>query len=75
MEIKALGGCCKRLTQNYEAINEAVRELGLDVELIHVTDMNELLSLGVMSTPGLVIDGKVLSSGRASERNDKKNDE
>ena len=39
MEIKTLGGCCKRSTQNYEAINEAVRELGLDAEVIHVTDM------------------------------------
>ena len=63
------------MTQNYEAINEAVRELGLDVEVIYVTDMNEILNLGVMSTPGLVIDGKLLSSDRASERTDKKNDE
>ena len=39
MEIKTLGGCCKRSTHNYEAINEAVRELGLDAEVIHVTDM------------------------------------
>lgn len=65
MEIKALGGCCKRSSQNYEAIKEAVRELGLDVEVIHVTDFNEIMSLGVMSTPGLVVNGKVLSSGRA----------
>ena len=63
------------MTQNYEAINEAVRELGLDVEVIYVTDMNEILNLGVMSTPGLVIDGKVLYSDRASERTDRKNDE
>ena len=65
MEIKTLGGCCKRSTQKYESINEAVRELGLDVEVIHVTDMNELLSLGIMLTPGLVIDGRVLFSSRA----------
>lgn len=75
MEIKTLGGCCKRSTQNYEAINEAVRELGLDAEVIYVIDMNEILSLDVISTPGLVIDLKVLYSGRASERTDKKNDE
>lgn len=75
MEIKTLGGCCKRSTQYYEAINEAVRELGLDAEVIYVIDMNEILSLDVISTPGLVIDLKVLYSGRASERTDKKNDE
>ena len=40
--------------------------------MIYVTDMNEILNLGVMSTPGLVIDGKVLYSDRASERTDKK---
>ena len=34
-------------------------------EVIHVTDMEEIMSLGVMSTPGLVIDGKVMSAGRA----------
>ena len=33
--------------------------------MIHVTDMNELLSLGIMLTPGLVIDGRVLFSSRA----------
>ena len=49
--------------------------MGLDIEVTHVTDANEIISLDVMSTPELVIDVKVLSAGRASERNDKKNDE
>lgn len=65
MEIKALGGCCKKSTQNYEAIKEAVKELGLNIEVIHVTDINEIMALGVMATPGLVVNDKVLSAGRA----------
>lgn len=65
MKIQALGGCCKKSTANYEAIVEAAKELGITDEVIHVTDMEEIMSLGVMSTPGLVIDGKVMSAGRA----------
>lgn len=65
MKIQALGGCCKKSTANYEAAVEAVKELGLDVVVEHVTDMEEIMSLGVMATPGLVVDGKVLSAGRA----------
>lgn len=64
MEIKALGGCCKKSLQNFEAIKEAVKELGLNEEVIHVTDMNEIISLGVMATPGLIVNGKILSTGR-----------
>lgn len=66
MKIQALGGCCsKKSTANYEAIVEAAKELDITDEVIHVTDMEAIMSLGVMSTPGLVIDGKVMSAGRA----------
>ena len=65
MKIQALGGCCKKSQANYEAIVLAVKELGLDTEVEHVTDMNEIMSLGVMATPGLVVDSKILSAGRA----------
>lgn len=65
MKIQALGGCCKRSTANYEAVVQAAKELGITDEVIHVTDMNEIMELGVMATPGLVIDGKVMSVGRS----------
>ena len=65
MKIQALGGCCQKSTANYEAIVEAVKELGLNVEVEHITDFNEIMKLGVMSTPGLVIDGKILAVGRS----------
>ena len=65
MKIQALGGCCKNSTANYEAIVKAVKELGLDVKVEHVADFDEIMKLGVMATPGLVVDGKILSVGRS----------
>ncbi|MFI3252153.1 MAG: thioredoxin family protein [bacterium] len=63
MEIKVLGNCCKKSTKNYENVLEAVKKSGLDIEVVQVSDMNEIMNLGVMATPGLVIDGKVVASG------------
>lgn len=64
MEIKILGsGCpnCKRLEANAK---KAIEELGLEATITKVTDYKDIMSYGVMSTPGLVVDNKVVSSGR-----------
>ena len=64
MKIQILGtGCpkCKTLTHNAEI---AVKELSLDCEIEKVTDMDEILSFGVMMTPALAVDGEVKSSGK-----------
>lgn len=64
MKIQILGtGCakCKMLTEHAE---RAVTELGLAAEVVKVTDMDEILSYGIMMTPGLAIDGSVKSSGK-----------
>ena len=64
MEIKILGiGCpkCKRLEQ---LAHEAVAEAGLEASIVHVTDMNAIMAYPIMSTPGLVIDEELKSSGR-----------
>jgi small redox-active disulfide protein 2 len=63
-KIQILGtGCpkCKKLTEHAEA---AARELGWNFEIIKVTDMDEILSFGVMMTPALVVDGEVKLTGR-----------
>jgi small redox-active disulfide protein 2 len=62
--IEVLGpGCfnCRRLEQ---AARDAVALAGVEAEISHVTDYAEIASRGVMSTPGLVIDGTVVSYGR-----------
>lgn len=67
MKLQILGtGCpkCKLLAERTEA---AAREAGLEAEVLKVTDINEILSFGVMSTPALAMDGKVLFSGKVPE--------
>ena len=62
--IEVLGpGCanCQRLEAN---VREAVAEAGIDAEIVHVTDYAEIAQRGVLRTPGLVIDGRVVSTGK-----------
>jgi small redox-active disulfide protein 2 len=64
MQIQILGtGCpkCKALTERVET---AVREMGLECDIIKVTDIKDIMRYGVMMTPGLAIDGQVKSSGK-----------
>lgn len=65
MKISILGtGCpkCKKLAENAEA---AAKELSLDCDFEKVTDINAIMKFGVMITPALAVDGKVVSSGKA----------
>ena len=60
-------GCysCQRL----EAVcKEVVGEHGIEAAVEKITDMNQIHALGVMMTPGLVINGKVVSSGRVPSK-------
>jgi small redox-active disulfide protein 2 len=64
LTIKILGsGCanCKRLEQ---ITSKVVSDLAVEAEVIKVTDYNDIMSYNVLSTPGLVIEEKVVSSGR-----------
>ena len=63
-KIQILGtGCpkCKQLTENAQI---AAKELGIEHEIIKVTDISEIMAFGVMMTPALVVDGEVKSSGK-----------
>jgi len=64
MKLQILGtGCakCKSLTQNTET---AVKEAGLDAVIEKVEDLPAIMKFGVMSTPALVVDGRVVSQGK-----------
>ena len=58
---------CKQLAANSEA---AVEELGIQAEVSKVTDIDKITGYGVMMTPALAVDGKVLSSGRVLSRDE-----
>jgi len=63
-KVQILGtGCpkCKKLAENAQA---AVRELDLDCDVVKVTDLNEIMTFGVMITPALAIDGQVKVVGK-----------
>ncbi len=64
MVLKILGGGCKNCEKLYENTKGALTKLGVDAEIIKVTDMMEIARYGVMRTPALVIDEKVAVSGR-----------
>ena len=69
-KVEVLGsGCpnCQRLAANAQ---EAAAMAGVEVEIVKVTDYAQIAGYGIMSTPGLVIDGKVVSYGRVPSAGD-----
>jgi small redox-active disulfide protein 2 len=70
MEIKVLGPGCKKCRATKEAIRQVVDDLGLDIQVEEVADMSEIVKYNVLTTPGVVIDGKVISSGRIPSKKD-----
>ena len=64
MEILVIGGGCSDCDRLYEEVTAAVAELKLDASIGKVTDLVEMVKLGVMSVPALMVDGKLLSAGR-----------
>ena len=62
--IKVLGAGCKSCHEQYENAKKAVRALGLDVEVEYITDMEKVMSYGVMSMPALLVNDKIVSVGK-----------
>jgi len=70
MVIKILGPGCKNCVSLAENTKAAIIELGIEAEIIKVTDFAEIAKYGIMSTPGLVVDDKVLSFGKVLKASD-----
>ena len=66
MEIKVLGPGCPKCQALEKNTKEAVAELGLDAQIDHVTDINEITNFGAFMTPGLVVDGEVKIVGKVA---------
>jgi len=62
-EIKVLGSGCSKCEVTANMIEKAAQAKGVEIRLEKVTDMAAILGFGVMSTPGVVVDGKVVHSG------------
>lgn len=62
--IKVLGAGCKSCHEQYENAKQAVKEMGLSVEVEYITDMQKVMEYGVMSMPAVVVNDKVVSMGK-----------
>lgn len=70
MVIKILGSGCSSCVKLMDNTKEALKELGIDAELQKVEDFRDIIKYGVMTTPALVVDEKVLSSGKVLKTKD-----
>lgn len=68
MEIKVLGTGCPKCNKLEKSVREVIRDMGVDAEVMKVTDLNEIAAAGVMLTPALVIDGEVKATGKLPSR-------
>jgi len=70
MKIEVLGKGCPKCRATENAISKVVKEEGIEAEVIKITDMDEIISRGVMMTPAVFVDGKLVSSGKVPSRED-----
>ena len=68
--VKVLGSGCAKCNALERAAREALAELGMDTAIDHVTDFAQIAAYGVMSTPALVVDGKVVSYGKVLKKDE-----
>ncbi len=68
--IEVLGPGCNNCKRVEAAAREAVAMAGIEAEIQHVTDYAQIAAKGVMNTPGLIIDGRIVSTGRVPSAGD-----
>jgi len=67
MEIKVIGAGCEKCGKLYENVQDAIKKAGCEAEVERVEDLIEIVKLGVMTAPSLMIDGKLVISGRVAK--------
>ena len=68
MDIKIIGSGCENCGRLYDNTMAALAELGMEAEVEKIGDLMEIVKLGVLSAPSLMIDGKLVVSGKAASR-------
>lgn len=64
MKIEVLGSGCAKCRKTEEIISETIKRLGIEAEVVHVTDIGEIVERGIVMTPAVVIDGRTMVEGR-----------
>ena len=68
MKIEVLGTGCPKCKKTYENAAEAIKELGIEAELVKIYDSVEIAKRGVLETPALAIDGEIKVAGRVPSK-------
>ena len=68
--IKVLGTGCKSCHDQYENTKQAIKKIGPSVEVEYITDIQKIMEYSVMSMPALVVNEKVVSTGKVLKSND-----
>jgi small redox-active disulfide protein 2 len=66
--VKVLGTGCRNCQATYRLIEEVAREKGVAIELEKVEQIAEIMRLGVLMTPGVIVDGRIVHSGGVPDR-------
>lgn len=68
--IKIYGSGCKNCINTAELIKQTAKQMSLDITLDKVTDLQAIMEAGVMSTPAVAVDGKLVHSGSVPSQNE-----
>jgi small redox-active disulfide protein 2 len=70
MNIKILGPGCAKCHELDKRVREVAKELGLDVGIEYVQDIEKIMEHPILTTPGLVLDGKIVCSGKVPSKSE-----